>query len=128
MSRVRIAAIVEGHGEMEAVPVLLRRYTQSMGLAGRIDVDPVIRQSASKLCSKNELERVVEYAIQKMGGSGGILILLDSDGKCPAKLGPSLLGRVRQASRELPVSVVVAHHEFEAWFPGQVAALYEFGG
>ena len=82
MSRVRIAAIVEGHGEMEAVPVLLRRYTQSMGLAGRIDVDPVIRQSASKLCSKNELERVVEYAIQKMGGSGGILILLDSDGKC----------------------------------------------
>lgn len=94
MSRLRIAAIVEGHGEIDAVPVLLRRYAQSMGLAGRIDVNPVIRQPASKLLSENEIERLVELAIRKIGKTGGILILLDSDGKCPAAYMPSVEKRL----------------------------------
>ena len=36
MSCLRIAVIVEGDGEVEAVPVLFRRYAELAGVTGRV--------------------------------------------------------------------------------------------
>ncbi|HAB18871.1 MAG TPA: hypothetical protein DCE44_20820 [Verrucomicrobiales bacterium] len=120
---MRIAAIVEGDGEVGAVPVLLRRYADLSGWPGRIFIPPVIRQPASKLFKPGQLERVVELAARKLGGPGGILVLLDCEDDCPAQLGPTLLGRVRNARPDLPSAVVLAHREYEAWFLGAASSI-----
>jgi hypothetical protein len=123
MSQLRIAAIVEGDGEVEAVPELIRRYAGLAGWAGRVRVAPVIRRPASRLLKPNELERHVELAARKLNGPGGIIVLLDCDDDCPATLGPRLLARIRQSRPDLPTSLVLAHREFEAWFLGSIASI-----
>lgn len=118
MSQVRLAAIVEGHGEVEAVPILIRRIAGEFDPATVVNVDPVLRVPASCLRKNRELERQVERAARKMQGRGGILILIDCDwdGGCPAEEGPALVGRARSARSDIPVSVVLAKKEYEAWF------------
>jgi hypothetical protein len=122
MSLLNIAAIVEGDGEVGAVPVLLRRHAELLGLGGRVKIHP-IRQPASRLLRPGELERVVELAARKVGVTGGILVLIDCEDQCPARLGPELLGRIRRARDDLPVSMVLAHREFEAWFVGSAESI-----
>ena len=123
MSQMQIAVIVEGDGEVEAVPELIRRYAEMAGWPGRVSVKPVIRQPASKLLKPGELERHVELAARKLGGPGGIFVLLDCEDACPANLGPKLFARIRAARRDLPVSLVLAHREFEAWFLGSAESI-----
>lgn len=123
MKRIRIVAIVEGDGEVEAVPVLIRRFAALAGWPGVVEVPTVIRQPASRLRKPQELERVVELAARKLGGPGGIFVLLDCEDECPAILGPALLTRVRNARGDLPSAVVLAHREFEAWFLGAARSL-----
>jgi len=57
------------------------------------------------------------------GREGGILVVLDSDEDCPARLGPELLERVRAARRDLPSAVVLAKREFESWFLASAESL-----
>ncbi len=116
MSLLRIASIVEGHGEVEAVPILIRRHADWVGWQGTVEVKHPIREPASKMIQERELERWIDLAIRKLRGPGGIFILLDGHGRCPAALGPELLRRVRRFSPGVPAAVVVAHHEYEAWF------------
>jgi hypothetical protein len=120
---LRVAVIVEGDGEVGAVPVLLRRFAEMVGWPGMLEVKKPFRVPASKLRQPGELERLVELAGRKLGGSGGILVLLDADDECPARLGPELLGRVRQSRSDLPTGLVLANHEFEAWFLGAAESL-----
>lgn len=113
---IQIGCIVEGKGEEEAVPILIRRVATSLYPELPIGKLPLIRVSRSKVIQEDELERVVEYLARKIRGRGAIFVLLDSDDDCPAQLGPKLLCRARQARSDLPIAVVLAKHEFEAWF------------
>lgn len=118
MTEARIAAIVEGHGECEAVPILIRRIAQ--------EIDPVfvpkvlspLRVSASRLLKEGEIERSVDLAARKLEGRGGIIIIVDCDWEngCPAEDGPMLLKRAVAERSDLPIAVVLAKREFEAWF------------
>jgi hypothetical protein len=118
MTEVRLAAIVEGHGECEAVPILIRRIASEIDPCFVPRVLPPLRVPASRLVKVGELERSVELAARKIQGRGGILIIVDCDwpGGCPAQDGPSLLTRARKARSDLPISVVLAKQEYEAWF------------
>ena len=118
MTQVRLAAIVEGHGEVEAVPILIRRIAKEFDPATVVNVDSVLRVPASCLRKNGELERQVERAARKIQAKGGILILIDCDWdeSCPAKDGPALLERARKARSDLPISVVLAKKEYESWF------------
>ena len=62
-----------------------------------------------------EVERAVQFAAMQAEG-GGILVILDSDDDCPARLAPDLLARTRAARPDLPSAVVLANREFESWF------------
>ncbi len=110
------ACIVEGHGECEAVPVLIRRIAEKLDPALQVWMPKPIRIPRSKIIKPNEIERAVELAARKMGGKGAILIVLDSDDDCPAKVGPELLKRAQAARSDRPIAVVLAKREFEAWF------------
>ncbi len=83
---MRLACIVEGHGEVQAVPVLLRRLASALDPTLPLQVEQPIRITKSKLLQARELERAVELAARKVGGAGAILILLDGDDDCPAML------------------------------------------
>jgi hypothetical protein len=118
VTQVSLAAIVEGHGEVEAVPILIRRIARELNLAIMVNIDPVLRVPASSLRKNGELERQVERAARKIQAKGGILILIDCDWdeSCPAKDGPALLERARKARSDMPISVILAKKEYEAWF------------
>ena len=93
----RIVAIVEGHGEVAAVPILLRRIAAAVVPTADIDVLPPIRVDRYGVVKQNELERAVELAARMVGTDGSILILLDADDDCPADLGRDLLQRAGAA-------------------------------
>lgn len=118
MTPVRLAAIVEGHGDAKAVPKLVHRIAQEVIPSAMVIIWPVLRVPASQLRKDGELERQVERAAREMGAKGGVLVLVDCDwdAGCPAKEGPVLVQRARLARSDLPVSVVLAKKEFEAWF------------
>ena len=120
---VQISCIVEGHGEMEAVPILIRRIAENLYPELEIRTPPPIRVSRDKVVKAGELERRVEFAARRIRGQGAIFILLDSDDDCPARLGPALLGRALQARSDLPIAVVLAKHEFESWFIAAINSL-----
>ena len=113
---VKIGCIVEGHGEVKAVPVLIRNVAYKLFPELQVSIPPPIRASRSKVVKDGELERRIELAAQKVGGRGGIFVVLDSDNVCPAELGPALLDRALQTRNDLPIAIVIAKNEFEAWF------------
>src|SRR4030042_5362988 len=118
MTEVRIAAIVEGHGECEAVPILIRRIAETIDPGFVPRVLPPLRVPASRLLKEGEIERSVGLAARKLQGRGGIVIIVDCDWEdgCPAEDGPMLLKRSVAARGDLPIAVVLAKREFEAWF------------
>jgi Domain of unknown function (DUF4276) len=120
---VSIACIVEGHGEVEALPILIRRIGATVDAGIVLDVKKPIRVGRSKLVKQGEIERSVELAAARTSGRGGILILVDADDDCPAKLGPDLLRRARSARSDVPLAVVLAKREFEAWFVAAATSL-----
>jgi len=118
MTCVCLSAIVGGHGDAEAVPVLIQRIAEQVMPGVVVNLHPVLRIPESRLFKEGELERQVERAARKMRSRGGILILVDCDwdGGCPAREGPALAQRARHARSDMEIAVVLAKKEYEAWF------------
>jgi hypothetical protein len=114
--RVRLACVVEGHGETSALPILLRRVISEISPGCHAEIPHPIRRPRSKLVQPGELERAVELAAAKVAPDGVVLVLLDADDDCPATVGPDLKMRAVRARADVPVSVVLARREFEAWY------------
>ena len=112
---VKIGCIVEGQGDVEAVPVLIRRIAADLYPELPIITQP-IRVNRNKIVKVDDLEETIDVASRKVGRGGAIFILLDSDDDCPAKLGPELLQQAVNIRSDLPIAVVLAKCEFEAWF------------
>ena len=113
---VKIGCIVEGEGEVATVPLLIRRIAANLYPELPIVVPPPLRCLRNKVVKEDELEKAVEFVARQIGGQGAIFIILDSEKDCPAELGPALLRRASQARSDLPIAVVIAKNEFEAWF------------
>lgn len=111
-----IVPIVEGQGEVEAVPILLRRMSNAIDPEVVLDVRKPIRVGRDKIVKEGELERYVELAARTAGPAGAVLLLLDADDACPAELAPRLLERTRSERPDLRSAVVLANREYEAWF------------
>ncbi len=120
---LKIGCIVEGQGDVAAVPVLIRRIAAERYPELVIDMPRPIRTDRNQVVRPNELEQEVKLAAQKISGHGAIFIILDSDDDCPAELGPALLHRALQVCPNLPTAVVLAKHEFEAWFLASAESL-----
>lgn len=110
-----IASIVEGDGEVAALPKLLHRIAAELGVAKPMTPSPM-RVPRGKLAIAGGIERAVSAAALRVPGEGGVLVLLDADDDCPAQLGPELLARAQAARQDKRIGVVLANHEFEAWF------------
>ncbi len=124
----KIAVIVEGHGEYEALRLLLQRIAATVPPLHYVEIPRPIRISRSMLPREGELERAVELAARTAGDTGGILILLDADDDCPAELGPALLARARAARSDFDIRVVLAKAEYEAWFLAAGSSIHGLHG
>jgi hypothetical protein len=113
---VSIACIVEGHGDVKAVPVLIRRIAAELDPALGVQVLPPLRVPRYKLVKKGEIERSVQLAARKTSGQGAVLVLVDSEDDCPGQVAPQMLERARDERADVPIGVVLAKQEYEAWF------------
>ncbi len=124
MSDRLIVPIVEGHSEVESVPILLRRILSESGhheLA--VSIAKPIRVKRNRVVKEGELEKEIKKARCFRPGCRCVLVLLDADDDCPAELGPNLLERAKAAHSDLHICVVLANREFEAWFLGSMESL-----
>ncbi len=118
-----VAPIVEGHGEVNAVRELITRI--STELSGTwVQVAPPFRLDAGKMRKPEELLKAVRVQAARVKDRGGVLVLRDgddSDVSCPVELSRQMalpFNAVR-----VPVEVVIAFHEYEAWFLAAVESL-----
>lgn len=119
----RIVPIVEGDGEVEAVPVLIRRIALDVSPLAPLDVLRPIRVRRQRFVKPGEVERYVNLAAILGAADGRILVLLDANGDCPAELGPDVLRRARTARSDRRIEVVVANREYESWFIATIDSL-----
>lgn len=115
-----IVPIVEGHGEKEAVPLLLRRILSSYEMWNWTVARPIQVGNLNKL--KMKLQSFIKYAL-KYKDCAGILILLDLDDGCPAMENKNLSEPRHNLYLTCPVSVVFAHREYEAWFLASIETI-----
>jgi hypothetical protein len=119
---VTIASVVEGQGEVTALPKLLYRIAHQLSIPD-LRVPTPFRVPRGSLMVAGGIERAVDAQARRVDTAGGVLVLLDADDDCPANLGPSLLARARKARPDKLVSVVLPKREFEAWYLAAAASL-----
>lgn len=123
-----LASIVEGHGEVEALPVLLRRILQEIAPGSGIQVCRPHRAPRGDLLRPEGLEKRVELLSRQLSPPWSLLVLLDADDDCPARLGPDLLHRLGKQVRGCEFGVVLANREFENWFLAALSSLHGKSG
>lgn len=126
---MKVTTIVEGDGEVAAVPVLLRRLAAWRTPKGSLEILPPIRVRRDRFLNRDEeFERYLRLAAAKCEDGGWILVLLDADDDCPAQLAPRILARATRCIAHRSVSVVLAKREFEAWFIAAAESLDRYRG
>ena len=118
-----VLAIVEGHGEVSAVPELLRRIAGEVSPDLVVETPRPIRVPRNRIVKEGELERAVTLASHKAGIDGCVLVLLDADHDCPAELAPQLQARAVAACPGRHIRTVLAKTEYEAWFLAAAGSL-----
>lgn len=124
-----VAPIVEGHGEVEALPLLLRRLAEWQTPNLYASILPPIRVRKDRfLNNEREFQRHLVLAADKCGEQGWILLLLDADDDCPATRGAEVLQRAQSYIPYRRISVVFANREYEAWFVAAAQSLHGYRG
>ncbi len=115
-----IQPIVEGHGDVEAVPVLLRRLQAEASAYGFGILSP-IRRKRSDFRNSTSVAKAVGLALKR--GCSAVMILFDSDDDCPLETAPAIEEWAKKAAGAIPVVVVMAKREYEAWFLAAIESL-----
>lgn len=143
MSSLRIAPIVEGHGDVAAVRLLLDRIWRELLGGEYVEVLQPVRSPRSRLlklnCSgeqpapdEHELGRAVRLAAAKLEASRGtplsslVLILLDANSDCPKVLAPEVVRVARQDAAHVDIACTLAKPEYETWFVAAAESLTEY--
>src|SRR5215470_569933 len=121
---ITIATVVEGFGEVRAVPVLVRRIAQSQGIYG-VQVPEPFRLPRAKLTSGEELGRACAIAATRVKGQGCVLLIADADDDCAVVLANQV--RTAVPKLNIPLHVVIANREFESVFLAASASLVASG-
>lgn len=132
MTRLRVAPIVEGHGEYAAIRLLLQRVWHEIVEGEHIEVLQPIRRPRSLIVGdERELVRAVELAVLNLDRAtnadpGLILILLDADEDAVCVAAPELLKRAGAVRPDRSVRCVLANREYETWFVAAAESLTDY--
>jgi hypothetical protein len=130
----KIVPVVEGYGEERAVPYLVRRWLRHRGLHQFFEVPDlaVNAKGCGKLKAAYDKQRHIgiEYYIEAAvrNRPDAILVIVDADNECLERgrgngLGPALLARASAVASHIPLAVVVANREYEAWFLASLTSI-----
>lgn len=131
MRTLGIAPIVEGHGEIQSVRILLTRVVQEL-LGGPFPfvLQPIRRPRNKLVLKEGELSRAIELGVLDLRASWEsferplVLVMLDADDDLPCELAPSLLKRARRD--DIETSCVLPCPEFETWFVAAAPSLSRY--
>lgn len=114
-----VASVVEGHSEVSALPVLIRRLAARRGAFPQCPKP--FRRPRSEFDDPDRIAAAARVAGARVHGPGGVLILVDSDDDCAVRLRE----RLDQALSPVAVrsAVVVAVREYEAWLLAGLSSL-----
>lgn len=115
-----IQAVVEGHGEVASVPVLLRRLA-SLGGVRDFQILTPIRYGRDAIVHGQALGQAVELARSR--NADRLLVLFDADDDCPVEVAGAVADRLAEVAPDIESCVVVAQREYEAWFLGAIQSL-----
>ncbi|MBB3295614.1 hypothetical protein FHT39_004294 [Mitsuaria sp. BK045] len=119
-----VSSIVEGDGEVAALPVVLRRLHERFGPYDHVNVLAPIRVYKDRFLNREEeFRRHLLLAAAKCGEGGWILVVLDADDECPKELAERIRARAAEVVPHRRVAVVIPKREFEAWFIAAAASL-----
>ena len=113
-----LGTVVEGHGEVAAVPVLLRRIALDI-FDTNVEVPPPFRLRRSQMADSGLVSRASKVAAARVGYRGGVVVIADADDDCAVQFAATL----REAAKPVDVQVAIAVREFEAWFLSTVDSL-----
>lgn len=124
-----VCAIVEGDGEVAALPILLRRLKEHFGPDEYVNISPPIRVYKDRFLNReDEFRRHLLLAAAKCGERGWILVLLDADDACPMELADSIRQRALAHIPHRRLAIVIANREFEAWYIASAKSLHGVRG
>ncbi len=120
-----IVPIVEGDGDVAALPQLLMRILSER--CERYDV--VVAQGKGKVVKANgrqtlerKFDKFLKHA-QNKPDCGAILVLIDSDDDCPVDLAQALSERCSEVGVRCPVQIVCARRSYESWFLASLGSI-----
>lgn len=119
-----IVPVVEGPGDAEALPILLRKILAHLNQAHIGVATAKNAHGCGNLERTGGLERFIEYAT-RTPKCGGVLVVMDtdSDARCPLTFAASLAARIRASGANKPVAVVLANKEYEAWLIASIESI-----
>ncbi len=126
---LRVAVIVEGHGEDQSIRVLLERLWYELLGGDSLDVLRPFRHHQGTLLKEPGLKAAVDAARIKLDLRPPddfhklVLIFIDSEGACPRELAPRLLQWARESRADADIACVLPHPMFETWFAAAAASL-----
>jgi len=123
VNRRSLGLVVEGHGEIDAMPILIRRIVDRICPGLGLELPRPYRLKRGLMKKDVELSSAVELMARKVGPGEPILIVLDADTDLGCKLAPEVHAIASKARSDRGVGVVVAVREYEAWLIAGLAPL-----
>lgn len=119
---MKIYAVVEGEGEVSAVPVLLRRLVHDEAQCYAVQVGAPVRRKQYEFHREATIQKAVRLAVLQPE-CAAVLVLFDGEDDCPAELGAQVRTWAQAAAGSVPCEVVVAYREYETWFLAALESL-----
>jgi len=119
----RLVCIVEGEGEVAAIPNLCVRIMANLGVQDWVvDPDPIRRKRSALVdarqpkprrpCREDEVLKAMTLALRRPRPANAVLLLCDEDEDCAATWGPDA---TRVMNRLGAGAAVMAVPEYESW-------------
>jgi len=118
----KIVPIVEGPGEVGAVPVLLRRF-QAECRRWDFEIErPKNAHGRGNLTKEGGLERFLQHA-SHVQNCRVILVIMDSEDECPKDIGTNFVERALSLNMLPAIFFVFPKRNFESWFAASLPTL-----
>lgn len=141
MTRLRIAPIVEGHGDEISARTLLERVWREIAGGESLDVLKPVRRPRTKLLKRNpttheilpyEILRAIELATMKLDNTDEpdtprlVLLMFDADEDCPKEIVEALTNILEEVDPRIDLATIVPCVEYETWFVAAADSLRDF--
>lgn len=121
-----ITSIVEGHGEVPAVRVLINRIVNAIGPEDYVKVatPTLLHRGLMTNGPDADIAQRLNLAAAEIGdGPGIVLIVLDADDDAACQIGPMILARAARLRGDLTTIVCIFEREFEVIYLASIVEL-----